>query len=63
MKKIIFKKLLFDWMIFFSIALFISGIIVWITQTINYLDLVVDGHDYLIYIYYSLLNFPKILSK
>ncbi len=63
MKKIIFRKLLFDWMIFFSIALFISSIIVWIIQAINYLDLVLDGRDYWIYIYYSLLSFPKILSK
>lgn len=63
MKKIIFKKLLFDWMVFFSIALFISTIIVWITQTFNNLDLVVDGYSYRIYIYYSLLSLPKILSK
>ena len=33
-------------------------------QAVNYLDIMIeDGRDYTIYINYSLLNFPKILSK
>ncbi|MBM3631052.1 MAG: LptF/LptG family permease [Alphaproteobacteria bacterium] len=63
MKKIIFRKLLSDWIVFFLITLFISSVIVWIVQAINFLDLVLDGRDYWIYIYFSLLNFPKILTK
>jgi len=63
MKKIIFRKLLSDWVVFFLITLFISSVIVWIVQAINFLDLVFDGRDYWIYIYFSLLNFPKILTK
>jgi len=63
MKKIIFRKLLSDWIVFFLITLFISSVIIWIVQAINFLDLVLDGRDYWIYIYFSLLNFPKILTK
>lgn len=63
MKKIIFRKLLSDWIVFFLITLFISSVIIWIVQAINFLDLVLEGRDYWIYIYFSLLNFPKILTK
>ena len=64
MKKIIFRKLLSDYIIFFVIALFSSTIVVWIFQAVNFLDLIIeDSRDYLVYINYSLLNFPKILSK
>ena len=64
MKKILFRKLLLDCTTFFLIALFSSSLIIWIFQAVNYLDIIVeDGRDYLIYIQYSLLNFPKIISK
>tara|TARA_Y100001935_G_scaffold223280_1_gene198576 strand:+ start:296 stop:1444 length:1149 start_codon:yes stop_codon:yes gene_type:complete len=64
MKKILFRKLLLDCMVFFIIALLSTSIIIWIFQAVNYLDIVVeDGRDYFVYIKYSLLNFPKIISK
>ena len=64
MKKILFKKLLKDYMRFFIIALTISSLIIWVFQAVNYLDIMIeDGRDYIVYIYYSLLNFPKIISK
>ena len=64
MKKILFRKLLLDCMIFFGIALFSASIVIWVFQAVNFLDIMIeDGRDYLIYISYSLLNFPKILSK
>jgi len=64
MKKILFKKLLIDYLSFFLIALLGSSIVVWVFQAVNYLDIMIeDGRDYIIYINYSLLNFPKILSK
>ena len=51
-------------MIFFLITLFSTSIIIWIFQAVNYLDIIIeDGRDYLVYIQYSLLNFPKIISK
>ena len=64
MKKILFRKLLLDCMVFFSISLLSSGIVIWVFQAVNFLDIMIeDGRDYLVYINYSLLNFPKILSK
>ena len=64
MKKILFRKLLIDYLSFFLIALLGSSIVVWVFQAVNYLDIMIeDGRDYTIYINYSLLNFPKILRK
>ena len=64
MKKILFRKLLKRLFIFFLIALFSTSIIIWIFQAVNFLDIIVeDGRDYMVYINYSLLNFPKIISK
>jgi lipopolysaccharide export system permease protein len=64
MKKILFRKLLIDYLSFFFIALLASSVVVWVFQAVNYLDIMIeDGRDYKIYINYSLLNFPKILSK
>jgi lipopolysaccharide export system permease protein len=64
MEKILFRKLLSDCLIFFLITLFSASIIIWVFQAVNFLDIMIeDGRDYLVYINYSLLNFPKILSK
>ena len=64
MKKILFRKLLIDYLSFFLIALLGASIIVWVFQAVNFLDIMIeDGRDYTIYINYSLLNFPKILSR
>tara|TARA_B100001093_G_scaffold520404_1_gene615484 strand:+ start:67 stop:1212 length:1146 start_codon:yes stop_codon:yes gene_type:complete len=64
MKKILFRKLLLDCMTFFVIALVSSSIVIWVFQAVNFLDIMIeDGRDFLVYINYSLLNFPKIFSK
>ena len=64
MKKLLFKKLLLDYINFFLIALLSASIIIWVFQAVNYLDIIIeDGRDYLVYIKYSLLSFPKIISK
>ena len=64
MKKILFRKLLYDCLIFFFTTLFSLSLIIWVFQAVNFLDLMVeDGRDYLVYAKYSLLNFPKIVSK
>ena len=64
MKKILFRKLLIDYLSFFLISLLGSSIVVWVFQAVNFLDIMIeDGRDYTIYINYSLLNFPKILSR
>ena len=64
MKKILFRKLLFDCLIFFTVTLISASIIIWVFQAVNFLDIMVeDGRDYLVYIKYSLLNFPKIITR
>ena len=64
MKKILFRKLLSDCLSFFFITLFSASIIIWVFQAVNFLDIMIeDGRDYLVYINYSLLNFPKIVSR
>ena len=64
MKKILFRKLLSECLSFFFITLFSASIIIWVFQAVNFLDIMIeDGRDYLVYINYSLLNFPKIVSR
>jgi len=64
MKKIIFRKLLSDYMSFFIIALISSTVVIWVFQAVNFLDIMIeDGRSYSVYISYSLLNFPKIINK
>ena len=64
MKKILFRKLLIDYLKFVFFALISTGVVIWVFQAVNFLDIMIeDGRDYLVYINFSLLNFPKILSK
>ena len=64
MKKILFRKLLSDCTLFFLISLFSTSIIIWVFQAVNFLDIIVeDGRDYLVYLNFSLLNIPKIITK
>ncbi len=64
MKKLIYRKLLKDYISFFLIALISSSLIIWVFQAVNFLDIMIeDGREYTVYINYSLLNFPKIISR
>ncbi|WP_435087629.1 LptF/LptG family permease [Candidatus Pelagibacter bacterium nBUS_29] len=64
MKKIIFRKLLLDCLTFFFLALFGIGTIIWVFQAVNFLDIMIeDGRNYNVYFNYTLLNFPKIISR
>ena len=64
MKKIIFRKLLSDCLIFFSLALLGTSSIIWVFQAVNFLDIMIeDGRSYKIYLTYTLLSFPKIIGK
>ena len=64
MKKFIYRKLIKDYMSFFLIALISSALIIWVFQAVNFLDIMIeDGREYTVYINYSLLNFPKIISR
>ena len=64
MKKIIYKKISKDCVNFFLLVTFTVSIIIWVLQAVNYLDFVIeDGHGFLVYFKYTLLSFPKIISK
>ena len=64
MKKIIYRKFLYDCLIFFLISTLSASVIIWVMQAVNYLDIMTDdGRDSIVYFSYSLLNFPKIVSK
>ena len=64
MEKLIFRKLFNNITLFFLISIFSISLIIWITQAVNFLDLVSeDGHGLKIYFMYTLYNFPKIISR
>ena len=60
----IYKHFLLELAKYFLLVLFTFSIIVWSVQAVNFLDLIVDdGHGIAVYLNYSLLNIPKILTK
>ena len=64
MKKIIFRKFLTDCSIFFLISIISTSLIIWVFQAVNYLDIIIDdGRSYDVYLQYTLLNLPKIISR
>jgi lipopolysaccharide export system permease protein len=64
MKKIVYRKIAKDCTKFFFITIFTISVIIWVLQAVNYLDFVIeDGHGFLVYFKYTLLSFPKILSR
>ena len=63
-EKKIFKKFLTENTLFFLLISLCVSFIVTIIQAVNNLDLVLeDGHSFLIYFYYTLLLYPKIIGK
>ena len=63
-KKLIFRKFFLDNTYFFLSTILTLGLIVWVIQAVNFLDFVTeDGHGLSVYFKYSILNFPKILSR
>ena len=64
MKKIIYSQIAKDCTKFFFLSIFTISLIIWILQAVNYLDFVIeDGHGFLVYFNYTILNFPKIFSR
>ncbi len=60
----IYKHFFIELSRYFLLVLFTFSIIVWAVQAVNFLDLIVeDGHGVTVYLNYSLLNIPKILTK
>ena len=64
MKKIIYRKLLSDCLSFFLVSVIGIASIIWVFQAVNFLDIMIeDGRNYNVYLKYTLLNLPKIISK
>ena len=64
MKKIIFKKLSNEILIFFLVSSLALTLIVWVIQAVNYLDIVTeDGHSFGVYFNYTSLSLPKLFSQ
>ena len=64
MKKIIYRNLATDCLKFFLLTIFTISTIIWVLQAVNYLDFVIeDGHGFFVYFNFTLLSFPKILSR
>ena len=64
MKKLIFTNFLIDTTKSFFLVSLALSLIVWVIQSVNYLDLIIeDGHGFDIYFSFTILNFPKIFSR
>ena len=64
MKNTINKYIFYEFLRYFSIALFALAIIVWTIQSVNFLDLVTeDGHAFTTYFTYSILTLSKVVTK
>jgi len=64
MKNRIYKYFFHEFLHYFAIVIFAATAIIWTIQAVNYLDLVTDdGHAFRIYLIYSFLTIPKMLTK
>ena len=64
MKKEIYKILTKDIASFFFLTTLSLGVIIWVIQAVNLLDIVSeDGHSFRVYFFYTLLSLPKVFSK
>ena len=64
MKKIIFRKISTDCLRFFLLSILSVSSIIWVLQAVNFLDFVTeDGHGFFVYLNYTLLSFPRIISR
>ena len=62
--KLIFRKFFTDINRAFLLFLLSFSLIVWAIQAVNYLDFVTeDGHGLLVYLNYTFLNLPKIITR
>lgn len=64
MKNKIYKYFFYQFIQYFTLVLFALTAVIWTIQAVNFLDLVTeDGHAFKIYMFYSSLTIPKILTK
>ena len=64
MKNKIYSYFFYEFVQYFAVVLFAAVAIIWTIQAVNYLDLVTDdGHAFGIYMVYSFLALPKVITK
>ena len=64
MKSRIYKYFFYEFIRYFVVVLFALTAVIWTIQAVNFLDLETDdGQAFRIYLLYSLLSLPKILTK
>ena len=64
MKKLILKNFFNDTSVFLVTTILALSLIIWVIQAVNFLDFVTeDGHGLLVYFKFTVLNFPKIVSR
>ena len=64
MKNRIYKYFFNEFFHYFLVVLFALTAIIWTIQAVNFLDLVTDdGHAFKIYLFYSFLTIPKVITK
>ena len=64
MKNTIYKYFFHEFLRYFAVVLFALTTVIWVIQAVNFLDLVIeDGHAFSVYILYSFLLIPKMLTK
>jgi len=64
MKNKIYRYFFSEFIRYFTVTLFALTSIIWTIQAVNFLDLVTDdGHAFRIYLFYSFLTIPKIITK
>ena len=64
MKNRVYKYFFYEFIRYFAIILFALTVIIWTLQAVNFLDLITqDGHAFKIYLFYSILTVPKVITK
>ena len=64
MKNTIYKYIFYEFLRYFTVAIFALSIIVWTIQSVNFLDLVIEeGHGFQTYFVYSIFTLSKVLTK
>ena len=64
MKNKIYRYFFSEFIRYFTVTLFALTSIIWTIQAVNFLELVTDdGHAFRIYLFYSFLTIPKIITK
>ena len=60
----VYKYFFHEFLRYFVLVLFAATAIIWTIQAVNFLDLVTDdGHAFRVYLYYSFLLLPKVITK